>query len=60
MVGVDRSDRFVHLLKRIITRPRSWKEKKMSMGGKEILLKAVIQSIMVMFVFNIPKNYARK
>ena len=47
MVGVDRSDSLVHLLKRIINRLKSWKEKFMSIGGKEILLKAVIQSIPV-------------
>ena len=57
MVGIDRSDSFIHLLERAINRPKVWR-KKLSMGGKEILLKAVIQSLHVfaMAVFNIPKN----
>jgi hypothetical protein len=51
------SDSFLYLLERIIKRIEGWKEKFLSMGGKEILLKAIIQSIpvYVMAVFNIPK-----
>ena len=58
MVGVDRSDSFVHLLERNITRLKSWKKKFLSMDGKKILLKEVIQSIHVfaMSVFNISKK----
>ena len=35
MVGIDRSDSFVHLLERIINRLKSLKEKFLSMGGKK-------------------------
>jgi hypothetical protein len=47
MVGLDKSESFVYLLERIIQRLASWKEKLLSMRGKEILLKAIIQSIPV-------------
>jgi hypothetical protein len=62
MVGVDRSDSFMYLLERIIKRLEGWKEKCVSMGGKEILLKAVIQSVSVyvMSVFNIPKKLLKE
>ena len=62
MVGLDKSDSFVYLLERIIERLKGWKEKLLSTGAKEILLKAVIQSIPVfaMAVFKIPKNYAKR
>jgi hypothetical protein len=58
LVGVDRSDSFLYLLEQIIKRIEGWKEKFLSMGGKKILLKAIIQSIPVyaMAVFNIPKK----
>ena len=61
-LGLDKSDSFVYLLERIIERLKGWKEKLLSIGAKEILLKAVIQSIPVfaMAVFKIPKNYAKR
>jgi hypothetical protein len=61
MVGVDKSDNFMYLLERVISRLNGWKEKTMSMGAEEILLKAVIQSISVfaMGVFKIPKNICK-
>jgi hypothetical protein len=61
MVGTDRSDNFMYLLERVIARLNGWKEKTMSIGAKEILLKAVIQSISVfaMGVFKIPKNICK-
>jgi hypothetical protein len=61
LVGVDRSDSFLYLPERIIKRIEGWKEKFLSMGGKEILLKAIIQSISVyaMVVFNIPKKLCK-
>ena len=62
MVGLDRSDSFSHLLERIIKRLENWNEKFLSLGGKEILLKVVIQSIPVfaMSVFNIPKKLCKE
>ena len=62
MVGLDRSDSFIHLLERIIKRLENWNEKILSLGGKEILLKAVIQSIPVfaMSVFQIPKKLCKE
>lgn len=43
MVGVDRSDCFQHLVDRVCQRLKGWKEKTLSMQGKEILLKSVVQ-----------------
>jgi hypothetical protein len=40
LVGADRSDCFEHFIERIIQRINGWKEKILSIGGKEILLKA--------------------
>lgn len=58
MVGADRSDCIHHLIDRVLTRINGWKEKTLSLGGKEILIKYVAQAIPVyaMMVFRIPKN----
>ena len=57
-VGVDKTDCFSFLIERIVKRISGWKEKLLSAGGKEILLKAVIQAIptYAMSVFKIPKK----
>jgi hypothetical protein len=62
MVGIKRSDHFMYLLERVITIPQEWKEKLLSMGSKEILLKAVIQSIPVftMGLFKISKSICKE
>jgi hypothetical protein len=62
IVGVDRSDCFLHLVERVLQRIKGWKEKMLSIGGKEILIKAVIQSIpaYAMSVFLLPKNICKK
>jgi hypothetical protein len=62
MIGIDRSDNFVYLLERVIARLNGWKEKLLSMGAKEILIKAIIQSIPVfaMAVFKIPKKLLKE
>jgi hypothetical protein len=62
LVGADKSDYFLHLVKRIMQRLKGWKEKFLSMGGKEILLKVVAQAIPIyaMGVFLLPKNISRK
>jgi hypothetical protein len=58
MVGLDRIDSFIYLMERIIERLKGWKERFLSMGGKKILLKAIIQAIPVfaMGMFKIPKK----
>ena len=58
MVGADRSDCFRHLIDRVMTRINVWKEKMLSMGGKEILINSIAQAVPVyaMMVFKIPKN----
>jgi hypothetical protein len=44
-VGVGRIDCFLHLIGRICQRLIGYKEKLLSYGGKEVLLKAVVQAI---------------
>ena len=62
MVGADRSDCFRHLIDRVMTRIDGWKEKMLSMGGKEILIKSIAQAVPVyaMMVFKIPKNICNR
>jgi hypothetical protein len=62
IVGADRSDNFIHFVERIIQRINGWKEKYLSIGGKEILLKAVAQAIPVyaMSVFQIPIGVCKR
>jgi hypothetical protein len=62
IVGADRSDCFEHFIERIIQCINGWKEKILSIGGKEILLKAIAQAIPVyaMSVFLIPKGVCKK
>jgi hypothetical protein len=61
LVGADRSDCFRHFIERIIQRINGWKEKILSIGGKEILLKAIAQAIPVsaMPVLLIPKGVCK-
>ena len=58
LVGVDRSDCFQHIVDRVCKLLMGWKEKHLSFGGKEVLLKAVIQAIpaYAMYVFKLPKQ----
>jgi hypothetical protein len=62
MVGADRSDCFRHLIDRVNLRINGWKEKLLSFGGKEILIKSVAQAVPVyaMMVFKIPKKFAKE
>jgi hypothetical protein len=62
LVGADRSDYFEHFIERIIQRINGLKEKMLSIGGKEIILKAVAQAIPVyaMSVFLIPKGVCKR
>ena len=61
-VGMDKIDCFQFLIERIIKKISGWKEKLLSTGGKEILLKAVIQAIptYAMSVFKIPKKIVKE
>jgi hypothetical protein len=62
IVGADRSDCFLHFVERVLERIKGWKEKLLSIGGKEILIKAILQAIPVyaMSVFLLPKNICKK
>ncbi|GJN35059.1 hypothetical protein PR202_gb23789 [Eleusine coracana subsp. coracana] len=61
MVGAERSECFTHLIDRVLARIKGWKEKLLSMGGKEVLIKSIAQSMPVyaMMVFNIPKKICK-
>ena len=56
-IGTDKSKCFQFLIVRIIMKISGWKEKLLSSGGKEILLKSVVQAIptYAMSVFKISK-----
>ena len=60
-VGMDKSDCFQFLIDRIVMKISGWKEKLLSAGGKEILLKSVVQAIptYAMSVFKIPKKICK-
>jgi hypothetical protein len=62
MVGRDRTNSFIYLLERIIEILKGWKERFLLVGGKEILLKAIIQAILVfaMEIFQIPKQLCKE
>ena len=57
-VGVDKTDCFKFLIERTVKKISGWKEKLLSVKGKEILLKSVIQAILTyaMSIFIIPKK----
>jgi hypothetical protein len=59
MVGMDRSDCFKYLVERVQAFISGWKEKMLSVRGKELLINAVSQAILVfaMTIFNIPENF---
>ena len=61
LVGVDRSDCFQRLIDRVRAKTNGWKEKLLSMGGKEILIKSIAQAVPVcaMMVFKIPKSICK-
>ena len=61
IVGIDRSDCFQHLIDRVRAKTKGWKEKLLSLGGKEILIKYIAQAVSVyaMMVFKIPKNICK-
>jgi hypothetical protein len=58
IVGSDRTDCFQYLIDRVNAISHGWREKMLSMRGKEILLNSIAQAIplFAMLVFKIPKN----
>ena len=58
MVGADRSDSFIQLLERVIKRLKVWREKFLSVGGKEVVIKSVAQAIPTysMACFKLPRG----
>ena len=61
-VGMDISGCFQFMIGRIIIKISGWKEKLLSVGGKEILHKSVVQAIpaYAMSVFKIPKKIVKE
>jgi len=61
LVGTDQSDCFRHLIDRVVNRISGWREKTLSLGGKETLIKSITQAVPVyaMMVFRIPKNICK-
>jgi hypothetical protein len=61
IVGADRSDCFRHLIEKVLPKINGWKEKLLSMGGKEVFLKAASQAMPVfaMTIFKIPKHICK-
>lgn len=61
MIGVDRVNCFKHLIERIKITVNGWKERTLSYGGKEALIKAVAQAIptYAMSVFKFPKKICK-
>jgi hypothetical protein len=57
LVGIERTYCFIHLIDRVCARLARYKEKLLSYGEKEVLLKAVIQAIpaYAMSVLKLPK-----
>jgi hypothetical protein len=61
IVGADRSDYFQHLIEKVLAKINGWKKKLLSIGGKEVLLKAIAQAMPVfaMTLFKIPKSICK-
>jgi hypothetical protein len=61
MIGMDKIECFRHLVDQVIARISGWKEKLMSLGGKEILIKAIAQAtpVFAMMVFKILENICK-
>jgi hypothetical protein len=60
-VGMDRTDCFQYLVDRVCQIISGWNKKNLSMGGKEILLKAVAQAIpsYAMSMFKLAKGICK-
>ena len=58
LIGWRKYDSFAFLKERVWKKIQDWKGKLLSKGGKEILIKAVVQSIptYMMGVFQLPKK----
>ena len=61
-LGLDKTDSFQYLVDRLVPRLNGWKERCLSSGGKEILIKPIAQATptYAMSVFKIPKKIAKE
>ena len=61
-LGLDKADSFQYLIDWLVLRLNGWKERCLSSGGKEILIKSVAQAVptYAMSVFKIPKKIAKE
>lgn len=62
LIGITNKEIFSYCRERVWKKTHAWKEKLLSMGGKEVLIKFVIQAIpcYVMLVFKIPITMCRE
>ena len=61
LVGKDRKRTFRDLKERMTVRARTWSNKTLSQGGKEVFIKSILQSIpiYIMSCFLLPKTYVK-
>ena len=60
-MGLDRTYCFQILVDRVMKRIMGWKERQLSIGGKEVLLNSIVHAIpsYAMSVFKIPKHICK-
>ena len=62
LVGREKKRNFIYLKERVWKKSQGWKEKLLSITGREVLIKAVIQAILTytMSCFKLPKGLIKE
>ena len=62
LVGREKKRNFIYLKERVWKKLQGWKEKLLSITGREVLIKAVIQAILTytMSCFKLPKGLIKE